>query len=263
MKKRVTLLFAMFAALVTTAMAQISVSPLTITPNGTAELTVNFKNEEVVKGIQFTLTLPKGVTVPTSDTGITYTDGNTQTTYTPSNNVQVDLTSRTEGWWVLGNKISESDEGNIYKFVLIDPKVKGLTAGDGPIMKISFKAAENVQLAEIEDGIKLSEIHESVAGSTVDTPQADVTTDLTVAEFIKGDVDGNGEIGPNDAVWILEKIVNITNQGFVEKAADVDGNGQIGPNDAVWVLERLAHMRTWVRENSAEDDTDVNLPDPD
>ena len=253
----------MLAALVTTATAQISVSPLTITPNGTAELTVNFKNEEVVKGIQFTLTLPKGVTVPTSDTGITYTDGDTQTTYKPSNNVEVSLTDRTKGWWVLGNRISESDEGNVYKFVLIDPSVKGLEAGDDAIMKICFKAAENVDLAEIKDGIKLSDIHESIAGSTEDTALSNVSTDLTVTDFIKGDVDGNGEICPTDAVWILEKLVNITNQGFVEKAADVDGNGEIGPTDAVWVLERLAHLRTWSREISAEDDTDVNLPDPD
>ena len=205
MKKRVTLLFAMFAALVTTASAQISVSPLTIAQDGNAELTVNLKNDEVVKGIQFTLTLPKGVTVPGSDTGITYSDGNTQTTYTPSNSVKVELTSRTKGWWVLGNKISESDEGNVYKFVLIDPSVKGLAAGNGEIMKISFKAAENVDLAEIKNGIALSDIHESVVneGSNNDVAQADVSTDLTVAEFIKGDVNNNGKIDIDDPVCVL------------------------------------------------------------
>jgi hypothetical protein len=267
MKKRVTLLFAMFAALVTTASAQISVSPLTIAQDGNAELTVNLKNDEVVKGIQFTLTLPKGVTVPGSDTGITYSDGNTQTTYTPSNSVKVELTSRTKGWWVLGNKISESDEGNVYKFVLIDPSVKGLAAGNGEIMKISFKAAENADLAKIEDGIKLTDIHESVAGSTNDTAQADVSADLTIANFIKGDCNGNGEIEINDPVKLLEYLADIHEGNFVEAAADINGNGEIDITDPVWLLEYLADMRELSRgtlkqqENGKE--TDWNLPDPD
>ena len=138
MKKKITLLLAMLAALVTTAIAGnvISADPLTITKSGTAELTINLKNSEVVRGLQFTLTLPAGVTVEASEVGIPGQD------YKPANNVKVTtISGTTDGWWALGNDVSTTEKPRTYKFVMLDPNGEGLAASESAraILKISFR----------------------------------------------------------------------------------------------------------------------------
>ena len=264
MKKRVTLLFAMFAALVTTAMAQISVSPLAISQDGTAELIINFNNTERVKGIQFTLKLdlPAGVTVKTlaqGEAAITY-DGNQ--TYTPGNGLKVSTTNRTKDWWVLGNKVSDTED--IYNFVLIDPTVAGLEPGNGSIMKINFEVVGDINDIELNNNkVELSGIHESIDGSTKDfEPQADESTDLAITGFIKGDVNNNGQVDIGDVVCVLNYIVgrNDRNNVFIENAANVNGDLVINIGDVVRILQRaVGKIESLSRGFNATN----NLPDPD
>ena len=260
MKKKITLIFAMFAALVTTATAQISADQLTIKKNGTAELTIKLTSEDVVRGVQFTLTLPTGVTVEAIGEGnvaISYTDGGNKTDYTPSNGLAVSLTDDTNGWWVAGNKVDDN-----YKFVLLDPSLTGLT-GEHDIMKITCKANGEA----ISGNVEISDIHMSIASSTQDIAPDDVTlaNGVTVSNVLKGDVNGNGGIDIDDPVKLLEYLADIHEGTFVEGAADVNGNGQIDIDDPVWLLENLAGLRELSRGQvqQEEEEPDWNLPDPD
>ena len=265
MKKKITFLFAMLAGLVTTAMAGnvISADPLTITQNGTAELTINLTNTDVVRGLQFTLTLPEGVTVESlgeNEVAISYGDGNQ--TYTPTNGLLVSTTKRTSNWWALGNKV-----GDDYKFVLLDPKGDGVAAleegADAAIMKITFKAASG----STGGNVVISDIHMSIEGSTEDATQADVTIEdaVTVSEFIKGDVNCDGAVDVDDATCILRHIVTKPNDKFNPDAADVNGSGDVEVDDATTILKFLVgKIEALSRDGDSDsDDIDVDAYDPD
>lgn len=252
----------MFAALVTTATADnvISADPLNIAPDGTAQMTINLTNTDVVRGVQFTLTLPEGVTVEAGNVAIEYTDGGNQT-YTPTNGLLVSTTTRTTGWWALGNKVD-----NDYKFVLLDPNGNGMAAladgADAAIMKITFKAAAGAATGDVV----ISDIHMSVAGSTEDVPQANVTVEdgVTVSNVLKGDVNGSGGIDIDDAVCILRKLVGKGNDTFIDEAADVNGSGGIDIDDAVLILKYLVgKVDALSRDADGDNDIDVDAYDPD
>ena len=259
MKKKITFLFAMLAGLVTTAMADnvISADPLRIMQKGTAELTIKLQSTEVVRGLQFTLTLPEGVTVEESDEGIEGQD------YKPANNVKVSTIDKvTDGWWALGNDVSTSENPRTYKFVMLDPSGNGIEAlGDATaILKIYFTAADDATVATTN--VTISDIHMSVANSTADETQNNTTGSVTVSEFLKGDADGDGEVTISDAVSILRVSVGKTVPGFVKAAGDVNGNDEIDMEDAVTVL-RYSVGKINALSRRLYDDSDLDLYDPD
>lgn len=267
MKKKLSILFAMFAVMFTTAYADnvinvISASDLSISKSGSADMTINLTNTNAIRGIQFTLTLPAGVSVQGSDAGITYDDGGTQT-YTPTNGVKVSTTERTSGWTVIGNKTGDKT----YKFVLIslsgDKIEKIQEGGSSAVMNISFQAEKDVDAGEYQ--VEIKEIHLSVDGSSEDVRQANTTAKLTITDFVKGDVNGNGKVDIDDAVCILRHLVDKPNEIFNEAAADVNGNDKVDIDDAVMVLKYLvgkidALSRSLYIEG---DDDDDDAYDPD
>lgn len=256
MKKKFTLLFAMFATLVTTAMADnvISVEQTAISQSGTAKLTINLANTGVVTGLQFTLTLPAGVTAVKSTEGIEYGNGGNET-YAPKNGVLVSKTARTENWWVLGNKVSD----NIYKFVMIDPSGEGLEAGNGAVMTISFTTTLTEPFT-----VDVTGIHMSIEGSTADATQDNIeNANVTVSDVLKGDVNNDGDVFTDDAVCILRYVVEKTNAVFIESAADVNGDNVIDTQDAVLILKYVVgKINSFSRGNVKNIDWD-DLKDPD
>jgi hypothetical protein len=259
MKKRFTFLFAMLVALVTTAMADnvISVDQTAISQSGTAKLTINLANTGVVRGLQFTLTLPDGVTAVSSNQGITYTDGGSQTYSPGETGVLVSKTDRTKNWWVLGNKVSD----NVYKFVMIDPNGGGLDAGDGAIMTISFETTLTEPFTVDITGIHMA--IEGSDGSSEDTTQSDIEdANVTVTDIIRGDVNGNGTVEIGDAVCLLRRLAEKPNAVFIEAAADVNNNNGIDIGDAVLILRYLAEQIDAL-SRGVVDDTDWDFYDPD
>ena len=73
-------------------------------------------------------------------------------------------------------------------------------------------------------------------GVTQDTVLSDVTTTLTIEDYEPGDVNGDGNITPSDAIMILYRYFNVEQAGFNEKAADLNGDGNITPSDAIEAL---------------------------
>lgn len=256
MKKRFTFLFAMLAALVTTATADdvISVEQTAVSVSGTAQLTINLANTDVVRGLQFTLTLPDGVIPVGSTEGIKYGTGEDDN-YAPGNGVLVSTTDRTKNWWVLGNKVYD----NVYKFVMLNPSGDGLAeGGSGAIMTISFTTTLTDPFT-----VDIADIYMSVAGSTDDVQQEDFeSANVTVTDIIRGDVNGNGTVEIGDAVCLLRHLAEKTNAVFIEAAADVNNNNGIDIGDAVLILRYLAEQIDALSRGTA-DDTDWNSYDPD
>ena len=59
---------------------------------------------------------------------------------------------------------------------------------------------------------------------------------ITVEDYKKGDVDGDGVVDLADAVLVINYYVGKPVSKFIEKAADVDGDGVIDLADAVRII---------------------------
>lgn len=254
MKKRLSLLLAMLAVLVSTAMADntISADPLTIAKSGTADLSINLTNTDAIAAVQFKVTLPDGVSVAESTQGISY-DGDGGEPYKPTNGVKVTLTDRTSNMMVVGNKTGD----NTYIFVLISLSGNTIATGEGAIMKINFQT-ENAEVGE--KNVTLSDIHLAVDGSSEDSSLSNVEASVTVSDILKGDVNGNGQVEVGDAVCILRKLGKKSNVVFIESAADINGNGSIEIGDAVLILKFLGHKINALTRGL---DNDYYFQDPD
>lgn len=80
--------------------------------------------------------------------------------------------------------------------------------------------------------------------STSGSAREKIATFKYYQSFVRGDADGSGAIGPNDAVCILQHLVNIKPlTGARLLAADADKSGEIGPNDAVRILQHLVNIK--------------------
>lgn len=228
MKKRLSLLLAILAVLVSTAMAdnKISADPLTIAKSGTADLSINLTNTDAIAAVQFKVTLPEGVSIVESTQGISY-DGDGGEPYKPTNGVKVTLTDRTSNMMVVGNKTGD----NTYIFVLISLSGHTINTGEGAIMKISFQTAAEAALGNYT--VKIDDIHLSSTNG-VDLTSSAVNTDMDILK--KGDVNGDDDVNITDFVCIINHMYKQPNASFHENIADVNLDGAINISDAVSVI---------------------------
>ena len=240
MKKKLSILFAMLAVMFTTAYADnvISASDLTISKSGSADLAINLTstdedNDPAVRGIQFTLILPSGVSVQGSDVEFTYDD------VVLKKGLEVSTTERTTGWTAVGNKTGD----NTYKFVLIS--LSSLSGGEGistkdnggAVMKISFQAAGDVAAEDYQ--VQIKDIHLAVSESSQDFTSADTKANLTVVSYKLGDINGDGIVDVSDYIGVANRIHNNTPTGFIEEAGDVDKNGVIDVSDYIGIANLI------------------------
>ena len=63
------------------------------------------------------------------------------------------------------------------------------------------------------------------------------------APYVLGDANGNGSVGADDALAVLQAVAHLRDlSGVNALAADVTGNGSIGADDALKILQAVAHI---------------------
>lgn len=185
--------------------------------NSQANLPVYIKNTETVEGLQFKLTLPDGVTVAErNDMLVTST------------------TERTEGMTIMGKK--DPDEENSYLFVLFSLDGNPITGTEGSIMNIRLNIASDVELGTydimIEDVYMTTDTYETLN-------PAESSSELTVKDYMLGDVNNDGIINVTDAIGIVNHVLKNTPAVFIEGAADVNQDGIVNVTDAIAVINMI------------------------
>jgi hypothetical protein len=61
---------------------------------------------------------------------------------------------------------------------------------------------------------------------------------------VKGDINGDGDVGISDAILALQIASGITPNSAVYKLADVNGDGRIGIEEAIYILQKVAGLRS-------------------
>ena len=203
-------------------------------------LAIAMDNDSKITAMQFDLVLPEGITVATDEDGMIITLGSrAATSHTVAKRIQNDGSVRI----VCSSNSSAVFSGNTGSVVFVKLNVDSKVAdGDYDV------TVRNIELSS-DNGVAF---HPEWASATI-----------TVGGIIMGDVDYNGSVTVNDAVWIVRRILNNTPEGFVEAAADLDGNGSISINDKVVLINRyiLGKNKAATRAASADDNATLSLAD--
>lgn len=188
----------------------------------TVTLPIQLDNQQQITGLQFDLYLPDGVTVAKKANGkndITVTD-RMEDSYSLSSNTMEDGCVRVTGLSMESTPFTGNNGAIINAVLQVDESVAD---GDYQIQ------VKNIILSDVT-GVA----HKPATASCM----------LTVKSYIPGDVDGSEDININDAVCIVNYILNKPNVKFIIEAADLDGSGDININDAVVLINKFILKKT-------------------
>ena len=178
-----------------------------------ATISLKMKNSAAIRGFQFDLYLPQGVTVVKSS----------------KNKIQGALS---EGRLPEEDEhqltFSEQPDGAI-RFLCSSQYDETFTGNDGEIATLLVNIAEDMTDGEYPIKLKSMKLTETDISKFYET--ALVQSKLTVKTYILGDINGDERIDVSDYTGVANHIHGNTPEGFNAKAADVDENGTVDVSD--------------------------------
>lgn len=182
-----------------------------------ASLAVKMKNVLSPVGCSFKLTLPEGFSL-VKDT---------------DNDIVYELSNRAKKF-----SVTRKDWNNgTYDFALTPSTENATISGtEGIVITFRVQVPEGTSLGDYKVNLTNNLIQSKSSGTTQDNPVPDVKTTFTVVDYVLGDVNGDGNVTPADAIMILYRYFEVAQSGFNEAAADINGDGNISPADAIEAL---------------------------
>ena len=118
-----------------------------------------------------------------------------------------------------------------------------ITGTEGVIITLHVKVSESAMVGNTIITLSNCLIQNVVSGMTQDYAVPDVKTTFTIVDYTLGDVNGDGNVTPADAIMILYHYFNVQQEGFIAAAADVNDDGNISPADAIEALYQYFGVR--------------------
>ena len=178
-----------------------------------AAILLKMKNTAAIRGFQFDLYLPEGVTVVKSS------KGKIQGFLSEGRLPDEDEHTLT---------FSEQPDGAI-RFLCSSQYDETFTGNDGEIATLRVNIAEDMTDGDYPLLLKNIKLTETDISRYYETPL--VKCKLTVKTYTPGDINGDGAIDVSDYTGVANHIHGNTPEGFVVKAADVDKSGTIDVSD--------------------------------
>jgi hypothetical protein len=175
---------------------------------GEGTLTISLKNAQSTSGYSFELLLPDGVTVDS---------------YT--------LSSRHNGH---SETMNYNATTGVYSFAVLSLQSKELKDNDGAVWTLKLKVADGVAAGDYAVSVQNAKYSLTSGSTSVSLP--DVTSLLTIEDYMKGDANGDGAADIADAVCIVNHVVGKDTPSYVAAAADANGDGVVDIADAVRVV---------------------------
>ena len=183
----------------------------------TIDMYVKMKNTLTPVGCSFMLTLPDGLRLLKDEDGdVVYQLGNRARK----------MSLNMKDW----------DNGS-YDFALTPSTGTATISGnDDVVVTFQLLIPEDMEAGDYKLMLTKCLIQSKADGTTQDYPLSDVVTKLTVEDYILGDVNGDRNVTPSDAIMTLYHYFNVEQTGFNVKAADVNVDGNVTPADAIETL---------------------------
>ena len=198
---------------------------------GDCTLTVCLKNEQATSAYSFDLKLPEGVALAK--------DGDDEYIYT--------LSTRHNGH---APSLNYNEATGVYSFAVLSLSSKEIKNNDGAIWTLKLNVAEDMEIGDY--AIKIQNAKYSLTSGSAKVTMPEVTSILTIEDYKKGDVNGDGDVDIADAVCIVNHVVGKPTPTFITAAVDVNNDGDIDIADAVRIVNlvvgkipALAPRRDW------------------
>ena len=191
----------------------IYLDPTEVRAGSEATLSLKMKNSAQIRGFQFDLYLPTGVAV------VKKSNGRIQSELSADRLPEDDAHTLTT---------SQQADGAI-RFLCSSQYDETFTGNDGEIVTLKVTVADD--MADGDYAIELKDIKLTETNIQYYYEMPLVTTKLTVASYMLGDINADGLVDVSDYTGVANHIHANTPEGFVAKAADVDENGSIDVSD--------------------------------
>lgn len=191
----------------------ISVGDISASNGSTTKLPILLKNPETIAGLQLKLTLPEGVSIVDDE---------------------IVTTDRTTGMTIMSRK--DPDAENSYLFVMFSLEGNPIIGNEGSVMDVKLDISSDVLVGQYD--VKLDDIYMATSSFETLNPVASVS-ELSVTDYIIGDVNGDGEVDIADAVCIVNHVVGKSTSSFVDAAADANSDGDVDIADAVRIVNLI------------------------
>ena len=185
--------------------------------DGQINLSIRMKNTAAIRGFQFDIYLPDGVTVVKSAKGKIV--GSLSDGRLPEDDEHT-LT------------LSEQSDGAI-RFLCGSLYDETFTGNDGEIATLTVKIAENMSDGNYPIILRNMKLTETDINNYYQTDY--VKSTLTIKSYTLGDINSDQKIDVSDYIGIANHILGNTPDGFVVKAADVNVDGNIDVSDYIGV----------------------------
>lgn len=179
----------------------------------TATMSFRMKNSAAIRGFQFDLYLPDGVTA------VKNAKGRIQGALSSERLPEDDEHTLT---------IQEQPDGAI-RFLCNSLYDETFTGTDGEIATLQVTIAENMEDGDYPIFIKNMKLTETNISNYYETDYLKST--LSITSYILGDVNGDTKVDVSDYTGVANHIVGIAQDVFIEKAGDVDKSGMIDVAD--------------------------------
>ena len=109
---------------------------------------------------------------------------------------------------------------------------------NGDVLKLTFQINEDAPEGTYEIGLE-AVLKDTVGGVELQIPVQVVQGGITVQHYTPGDVDGNGKVDTDDAIYLLYYVMFGEEDYPVNQDCDFDGNGEVNTDDAIHLLYRV------------------------
>lgn len=200
------------------AVNELSIENLSVRKGNQISIPISMKNSKKIVAIQFTLTLPNGITINTED-----------------GDYLVNLTSRMPNHSVTINKRTDGS----YGVVAMSMTNKVISGNQGVIMEIPVTCSSSMSVDTYTYRVKdivLAYIENNVAK---EIDQANISASLNVDDYLTGDANNDGKINIVDVVETVNYIVGNASNVFSFNAADANHDGKVNVVDAVAIVNSI------------------------
>ena len=181
----------------------------------TVVLPINMTDQGTIKGLQFDLILPEGISVDTDANG----------------KLMIATTSRTSRHSVAGEKIDD----NHYRFTVSSLQNRLITGTEGTVVDITLRVDNDMFTGDYEVMVSDAVLSDNNGNVKVNTAAASAT--VSVIPFQRGDTNGDGNVNVVDVTSTIGYILNRAPASFVKDAADVYVDGAIDIMDVTSIID--------------------------
>lgn len=193
----------------------IYVNPISTTAGSIVNLPVRLKNAQTTAAYSFDLILPECVTLTKDNNG----------------DYIYELSNRHNGH---SASINYNETTGVYSLAVLSLQSKEVKGNDGTIWTLKLKVADDVALGDY--AVKIQNAKYSLPDGSGKVTMPETISKLSIEDYVKGDVNGDGDVDIADAVCIVNYVVGKSIPVFNAKAADANGDSEVDIADAVRIV---------------------------